>query len=151
MTAIHQSSELLESCAIPVSGMHCAACSARVQAQLEHTPGVGSANVNLMTGTATIDYDPRTVSPDRLVAAIRETGYGAELPSPTQSDEESIGGQDEARASEIAELTRKFAVSIVAAVLAMLASMVLAGQTPGAMADPLMRFMMPLTAALRQA
>src|SRR4051812_2736594 len=135
---------------IPVSGMHCAACSARVQHQLEHTPGVGSANVNLMTGTATVDYDPRTVSPDRLVAAIRETGYGAELPSPADSDEEAIGDQDEARASEIADLTRKFAVSIVAAVLAMVASMLLAEQSPGAMADPLMRFMMPLAAGFRR-
>src|SRR4051812_37545005 len=150
MTATHPSSELLESCAIPVSGMHCAACSARVQQKLEHTPGVGSANVNLMTGTATVDYDPRTVSPDQLVAAIRETGYGAELPSLAGSDEEAIGDQDKARASEIADLTRKFAVSIVAAVLAMVASMLLAEQTPGAMADPLMRLMMPLTAAFRR-
>src|SRR4051812_21261796 len=134
---------------IPVSGMHCAACSARVQQKLEDTPGVGSANVNLMTGTATVDYDPRTVSPDRLVAAIRETGYGAELPSSAGSDEDAIGDQDEARAAEIADLTRKFAGSLVTAIVAMLASMLLAEQTPGAMADPLMRLMMPLTDAIR--
>jgi len=136
---------------IPVSGMHCAACSARVQQKLEHTPGVGSAHVNLMTGTATVDYDSRVVSPDRLVAAIRETGYGAELPSPTGSDEDAVGGEDAARASEIADLARKLAVSIAAAVLAMLASMLLAAQTPGAMADPLMRLMMPLADAARTA
>jgi P-type Cu+ transporter len=144
-------SSVSDTATIPVSGMHCAACSARVQQKLEHTPGVGSAHVNLMTGTATVDYDSRVVSPDRLVAAIRETGYGAELPSPTGSDEDAVGGEDAARASEIADLARKLAVSIAAAVLAMLASMLLAAQTPGAMADPLMRLMMPLADAARTA
>jgi P-type Cu+ transporter len=151
MTATHQSSDLLESCAIPVTGMHCAACSARIQQKLEHTPGVGTAHVNLMTGTASVDYDPRIVSAERLVTAIRETGYGAELPSPTGSDEELIGGEDQARAAEIADLARKFALSMVAAILAMLASMLLAAHTPGSMSDPLMRLMMPLTAAVRSA
>jgi Cu+-exporting ATPase len=135
---------------IPVSGMTCAACSARVQRSLEDTPGVSSAHVNLMTGTATVDYDPRSVSPDRLVHAIRETGYGAELPSLTQSAEELVNIQDESRAAEIADLRRKFAVSLIAALLAMLFSMLLAERMPGSMTDPLMRVMMPVTAAIRR-
>ena len=134
---------------IPVSGMTCAACSARVQRTLERTSGVHGAHVNLMTGTATVDYDPRAVSPDLLVHAIRETGYGAELPSLTQSAEESVNTQDESRAAEIADLRRKFAVSLVAGLLAMVFSMVLAERVPGSMSDPLMRVMMPLTTAIR--
>ena len=129
--------------------MHCAACSARVQRTLERTSGVHGAHVNLMTGTATVDYDPRAVSPDLLVHAIRGTGYGAELPSLTQSAEESVNTQDESRAAEIADLRRKFTVSMVAALLAMLFSMVLAERMPGSMGDPLMRVMMPLTTAIR--
>jgi Cu+-exporting ATPase len=131
--------------------MTCAACSARVQRTLERTSGVNAAHVNLMTGTATVDYDPRAVSPDLLVHAIRKTGYGAELPSLTQSAEESINTQDESRAAEIADLRRKFAVSLVAALLAMVFSMVLAERMPGSMGDPLMRVMMPLTTAFRRA
>ena len=131
--------------------MTCAACSARVQRTLERTSGVHGAHVNLMTGTATVDYDPRAVSPDLLVHAIRETGYGAELPSLTQSAEQSVHTQDESRAAEIADLRRKFAVSLVAALLAMLFSMVLAERMPGSMGDPLMRVMGPLTTALRRA
>ena len=65
---------------IPVQGMTCAACSARVQRTLERTPGVSAANVNLMTGSATVSYDPAGTTPERLVEAIRDTGYGAELP-----------------------------------------------------------------------
>jgi Cu+-exporting ATPase len=140
-----------DSATIPVTGMTCAACSARVQRTLERTSGVHGAHVNLMTGTATVDYDPRAVSPDLLVHAIRETGYGAELPSLTQSAEESVKSQDESRAAEIAELRRKFAVSLVAALLAMLFSMVLADRMRGSGGDPLMRVMMPLTTAIRRA
>jgi Cu+-exporting ATPase len=85
------------------------------------------------------------------VHAIRETGYGAELPSLTQSAEESVNTQDESRAAEIADLRRKFAVSLVAGLLAMVFSMVLAERTPGSVGDPLMRLMMPLTTAIRRA
>ena len=58
---------------IPVTGMTCAACSARVQRTLEKHAGVEDAAVNLMMKTATVTFDPGAVSPDALVDAIRET------------------------------------------------------------------------------
>jgi Cu+-exporting ATPase len=112
-----------ESCTIPVTGMTCAACSGRVQRSLEKTAGVASANVNLMTGAAAVRYDPGITSPERLVETIRSTGYGAELPLPEESTEALLGAQDEARAREIRELRRKFAVSAVVGVLAMMLGM----------------------------
>jgi Cu+-exporting ATPase len=42
---------------IPVTGMTCAACQARVQRVLEKTPGVDEAAVSLMTNTATVRFD----------------------------------------------------------------------------------------------
>ncbi len=108
-----------ESCTIPVSGMTCAACSARVQRTLEQTPGVAEANVNLMTGSATVAYDPVTVTPERLAETIRSTGYGAELPAPAQSGEDLLDAQDRARAAEVRDLRGKFAVAMTAAVLGM--------------------------------
>lgn len=144
------STATIETATIPVTGMHCAACSGRVQQSLEKTPGVNIANVNLMTGSATVEYDPTTITVDRLVETIRGTGYGAELPRELESADEQLATQDEARADEIADLRVKFAVSIVSAVLTMLFSMVLAELTPGAMADPFMRAMMPLVDGLRQ-
>src|SRR5687767_9375367 len=119
---------------IPVSGMTCAACSARVQRTLQKTPGVTAANVNLMTGSATVDFDPVATTPDRLVDAIRATGYGAELPRQDEPADALLETQDQLRAEEISGLSRKFAVSIVAAVLAMVFSLPLAAVTPGAMA-----------------
>ncbi|MGH7526915.1 MAG: heavy metal translocating P-type ATPase [Gemmatimonadales bacterium] len=141
---------LIESCTIPISGMTCAACSGRIQRTLERTPGVGAANVNLMTESATVTYDPAATSPEHLVQAIRRTGYGAELPAPESSPEELLEAQDEARAEEIGDLRRKFALSIVAAAVAMALSMPLAELTGDSMSDPLMRLMMPLAEAMQQ-
>src|SRR3954452_13474926 len=73
---------------IPVSGMTCAACEARVQRALTRAPGVEAASVNLMMQNATVRFNPVTASPVSLVDAIRATGYGAELPRDTSAFEE---------------------------------------------------------------
>jgi len=108
---------------IPVTGMTCAGCSSRVQRALEHTPGVSSANVNLMTNSATVEFDPELTTPEQLVAAIRDTGYGAELPTTDTGDEAGLDAEDEARARETRGLRQKVAFSLVAAVLVTLFSM----------------------------
>jgi Cu+-exporting ATPase len=129
--------------------MTCAACSARVQRALEQAPGVGSAQVNLMTGAATVRYDPAAISPGHLVDTIRRTGYGAELPAADDSPESLLDTQDLARAEEVRDLRRKFAVSMVAAVLAMVFSMPLAELgASGAVPDPLLTLMRPLHHAI---
>src|ERR1041385_2141602 len=70
-----------ETVTLPVTGMTCAACQARVQRVLEKTAGVEEAAVNLLLNSATVSFDPARTSPERLVEAVRATGYGAELPS----------------------------------------------------------------------
>jgi Cu+-exporting ATPase len=110
---------VLENRIIPVSGMTCAACSARVQRSLEQTPGVALASVNLMTGEATVDFDPAAVTPERLVAAIRDTGYGAELPRAGATAEAAFESKDQERDLEAATLARKFWVAVVPAVVMM--------------------------------
>lgn len=120
-----------ERCDIPVSGMTCAGCSGKVQRTLETMPGVSGANVNLMTGTATVSYDPAATSPAQLVDAIRSTGYGAELPRPEESPEDLLSTRDAEQADESRELTRKFVVSAVATVLVMIIAMRPGGHEPG--------------------
>jgi Cu+-exporting ATPase len=112
-----------DSCSITVSGMTCAACSSRVQRTLQLTPGVRDASVNLMTGTATVAFDPATITPGSLVDVIRDTGYGAELPPSNVSAGELFAAQDAERAAEVAELGRKFGVSLGAGIAAMALSM----------------------------
>src|SRR3954468_3725067 len=96
-----------ETIRIPVTGMTCAACSARVQRALQKQPGVADANVNLMMKTATVRFDPGVVTPKRLVETIKETGYGAELASPDQSAFEEQEARDRASAAEFLELKHK--------------------------------------------
>ena len=111
---------MTDSCTIPVTGMTCAACSGRVQRTLEKSPGVTGASVNLMTGAATVAYDPGVTTLERLVDTIRSTGYGAELPLQEESGEALLDAQDQARAEEVRDLRRKFAFSAVAAGITML-------------------------------
>ncbi len=134
-----------ETCSISVSGMTCAACSSRIQRTLEKTPGVRDAAVNLVTGTATVAFDPATVTPDGLVAAIRDTGYGAELPRPGSSAEELFQAQDAERAAEVADLRRKLGVSAVAGIAAMVLSMPgMVGVHPGAARWALLALSLPV-------
>jgi Cu+-exporting ATPase len=87
----------------PVSGMTCAACSARVQRALAREQGVDSAHVNLLLENATVEYDPASTDPARLLDAVRQTGYGAALPV----DDRAVA-------------TRKAAISLALAAIAML-------------------------------
>ena len=106
---------------IPVTGMTCAGCSSRVEQVLQESPGVDSANVNLMTGEATVRFSPQATSPDTLVAAIRSTGYGAELPV-AHPDHGSDHGTDHHQ-HEIDALGPKLVLSLVGAAFVMLFSM----------------------------
>ena len=58
-----------------VTGMSCAACSARVEKAVSAVPGVTSCSVSLLTGSMGVEG---TASADAIVAAVRDAGYGAE-------------------------------------------------------------------------
>ena len=107
-------------CTIPVSGMTCAACSGRVQRSLERMPGVDTATVNLMTGEATVAFDPDAVHPAQLVDVIRQVGYGAELPGADRDAEEAFEAQEQERGAEIKTLQQKLWVALVPAVILMI-------------------------------
>jgi Cu+-exporting ATPase len=65
---------------LPVGGMTCAACAARVEKKLNRMPGV-EASVNYATETAHVRY-PAALDPAELVATVVRTGYTAQLPPP---------------------------------------------------------------------
>ena len=143
-----------ETIRIPVSGMTCAACQSRVQRTLQKQEGVADATVNLMMKSATVTYDPATITPDRLVDAIRETGYGAELASPDQTAFEEQEARDRAQKEDFDDLRRKAIVSGIIGAIAMILSMpLMAGGEHtghGPVADPFMRWAMEsLTPSLR--
>ncbi|BCI67737.1 heavy metal translocating P-type ATPase [Acetobacter aceti] len=61
---------------LAIEGMTCASCSARLTKVLERQEGV-SANVNLATGKAEIDFIPGTVSINDLINTVTKTGFSA--------------------------------------------------------------------------
>src|SRR5689334_14478900 len=116
---------------IPVSGMTCASCQAGVQKSLQRQPGVLDAAVNLMMGNAAVTYDPAVTRPEALVEAIRETGYGAELPVAGSTAFEEQEARDKAQAEEFQELRLKAIVSGIAGLIAMIVSMPLMAPAEG--------------------
>ena len=135
--------DAIEHLTLDVTGMHCAACQGRVQRALETTPGVASAAVNLMTGNATIDYDPRATTPDALADVVRSTGYEATIPEPDRTVHDEQAARDAAGEAEFRDLRTKAIVSLVAGAIAMLISMpLMTGGAHGSTTDPFMSWVM---------
>lgn len=65
-----------------VTGMSCAACSARVEKAVKQVPGVTSCAVNLLTGDMGVEG---TVTPKDIIAAVEKAGYGASVKKQTNS------------------------------------------------------------------
>jgi len=63
---------------LPVTGMTCAACVARVERAIAGVPGVSSVSVNLATNTARVAFDPDRATSAAIVKAVRDAGYGVE-------------------------------------------------------------------------
>jgi P-type Cu+ transporter len=128
---------------IPVSGMTCAGCQAGVQKALAREPGVLDAAVSLVTKSAAVTYDPARTRPDELVAAIRRTGYGAELPAPGRTAFAEQEVRERAEAAEFRALSGKAIASGAAGAVAMLLSMpLMSAGAHGRTIDPFMRWAM---------
>ena len=65
---------------IPVEGMVCLACTARVKSTLQAINGVAVVEVNLAGRAARVEYVEGKVSPEQLVSAINRLGYRAGSP-----------------------------------------------------------------------
>ncbi|HEX9129258.1 MAG TPA: heavy metal translocating P-type ATPase [Gemmatimonadaceae bacterium] len=111
-----------------MTGMTCAACQARVQRALSAEPGVIDASVNLVTRSAAVRYDPAAVTPQDLIAAVRATGYDAELPSVERSPLSADTVGEEAEIREARALAVKATVSVLAGALTLLFSMLPIGK-----------------------
>ena len=121
----------LKTITIPVLGMSCAACQSHVERTLRQTQGVDGADVNLMTHTARIVFDPMVATPESLVDAVRGSGYESSLPSdanpkdrsPTDANEDDPGAQHHHPNSDPARIRTNALVALALAAAAMLLSM----------------------------
>lgn len=69
----------METVQLRIEGMSCGHCQAAVEGALRGQKGVQSARVDLEGGSAEVEYDPATVRPEQLAAAVAEEGYAAEV------------------------------------------------------------------------
>jgi P-type Cu+ transporter len=64
-----------ERVSLPITGMSCAACAARIEKSLRQVEGVSQAHVNVANHRATCEYDPTRTDTRALIQQIRDAGY----------------------------------------------------------------------------
>jgi P-type Cu+ transporter len=85
MAQVNQPIENMVKRQVGIRGMHCAACSSRIERVLSQEPGIRKAVVNLATETLDMEWDAEQLDLDRIAAKIAETGF--ELIRPTEEIE----------------------------------------------------------------
>jgi Cu+-exporting ATPase len=117
---------------LDVQGMTCAACQVHVERALRETTGVTSANVNLMTHSARVVYEPSVTRLDSLFHAVREAGYGASIAA------EEISDADRKKEEHRLKI-RALAATIGGAVVMLLSMPLGMGDYPGLLDRVMMR------------
>lgn len=100
------------SASIGIIDMSCANCSDTNERALENTPGVLSAEVNVATDEAQVEYNPIDSSVTDLYEAIEDAGY-----TPVRADESEDTEQDQRDAARTEEIRRQLRLTLFGAVL----------------------------------
>ena len=104
-----------------VTGMSCAACSARVERVVKKLPGVTSCAVSLLTNSMSVEG---TASPEAIIAAVEKAGYGASLKVPESPAAVSHAQEEDALADhETPVLKRRLIFSVIFLLILMYFSM----------------------------
>ena len=87
-----------------ITGMSCAACSARVERAVKKLPGVTSCAVSLLTNSMNVEG---TASASEIIAAVEKAGYGASLKVPETPSAPTHTQEEEALADHETPLLKK--------------------------------------------
>ena len=90
-----------------VTGMTCAACSARVEKVTAQLPGVSKAEVNLLAGSLTAEFDETKCTAQDIITAVVKEGYGAEVYVPRTRNR-----RNERQEQELAAMKKRIVISI---------------------------------------
>lgn len=101
-----------------VTGMSCAACSARVEKAVNNVDGVTSCSVSLLTNSMGVEG---TASAKDIILAVEKAGYGAQLKD--GSKKRKSNGYDEFEDKETPKLVKRLVSSAVFLVILMYFSM----------------------------
>ena len=101
-----------------IGGMHCAACSTRIEKVVGRLEGVSRCAVNLATNQARIDYDPDLVSVAKIEETISSLGFVAEGEAGGNGQYQEKGFEE-----QLAEIKSRLVPTFSLAVLIMTISM----------------------------
>ena len=101
-----------------VTGMSCAACSARVEKAVGKVKGVTSCSVSLLTNSMGVEG---TASPQEIISAVEKAGYGAKLKG--AGTKKTDTGADSLRDTETPKLRKRLIASVIFLVILMYFSM----------------------------
>lgn len=86
---------------LKVTGMTCAACSARVEKMVGKMDGVNACNVNLTTEKINVEFDPDKLTLEDIKQKIEKVGYGWEEIKKDAADQDRIRKEREIRIFKI--------------------------------------------------
>ncbi|MEW5896819.1 MAG: heavy metal translocating P-type ATPase [Nanoarchaeota archaeon] len=110
---------------LSISGMHCQSCVALITKKLEKEPGVRYCNVNFATEKATIEFDEKNISPDRIIKLINGLGYMARVITAEADADKESEKESRERKEAIIKLRNLLIFSLVFSIPAFLIGMVL--------------------------
>lgn len=99
-----------------VTGMSCAACSARVEKAVSHVPGVTFCSVSLLTNSMGVEG---SASPQDIIKTVEEAGYGASLKG-SDSQQSSASQAAEALADHETPILKKRLIASVGFLLVLM-------------------------------
>lgn len=108
---------------VGIKGMHCAACSARIEKVLGGTAGIESVSVNLAAESMVVAWDPARLDLEAIAAIV--AGLGFEL-LPASADDDpgrEMERQQEETRSRLAEMARRLYPALFCAALLLLIAM----------------------------
>ena len=92
-----------------ITGMSCAACSARVEKAVSKVPGVTSCSVSLLTNSMGVEG---TASSDEIIRAVQDAGYGASLKGASGQQMSASAAEEALEDHETPVLKRRLIASI---------------------------------------
>ncbi|MDD7158334.1 MAG: heavy metal translocating P-type ATPase [Firmicutes bacterium] len=99
-----------------VTGMSCAACSARVEKAVSGVRGVDSCSVNLLTGSMSVEG---SASDSSIIEAVKKAGYGASV----KGEKKTEAAADDGAKSELRSLIKRLCFSAAFTLILMYFSM----------------------------
>ncbi len=91
-----------------ITGMTCSACERAVNKAISGVNGVKDVNVNLLTGSAVVEFDENVADENKIVSAVESAGYGVRFrQTEKQSGKSNIKSEWQVRIDERKKETKK--------------------------------------------